>query len=198
MGPVTQEQLDEVQLLPDESRIGHVMYKVCFLFLLGAPSHKIAQSLNEYHQVLGSSSTDLERNHDGNIHSPVLDTRACADKSLQDGQSLTFVKDAYAHKDAWAYNSAPAHRPHSFRDPIPQAASGTSSNEEIKNDPFPSHPLSTPHFVQGSRQVEPRTITQVRSSYTADAGYLQAKKGYAVESYFRDRRFTGAPERSVD
>ncbi len=31
-----------------------------------------------------------------------------------------------------------------------------------------------------------------------EAASIRRKKGYAVESYFRDRRFSGAPEQSID
>ena len=121
--PITKEQLDSVPLLPEEVQIGHVTYKVWFLFLLGAPAHKIAQSFNEYRQVVGSSSRIPAKDHDMNIDSSLLGTRARLDESPQDAQSQTFVKNACAHKNASAYNSAPAHIPHSYRDLIPHAAS---------------------------------------------------------------------------
>ncbi len=40
--------------------------------------------------------------------------------------------------------------------------------------------------------------TQVRNHSASDTACIRSKKGQAVESYFRDRRFTGAPKQSLD
>ena len=37
-----------------------------------------------------------------------------------------------------------------------------------------------------------------RQNTIADSAYIQSKKEYAVETYFRDLKFTGAPEQSLD
>ena len=50
----------------------------------------------------------------------------------------------------------------------------------------------------GNHQDVTGQIQQERSSSSQDRASVQGKKGHALESYFRDMKFTGAPEQSVN
>ena len=84
-------------------------------------------------------------------------------------------------------NAPGAHAPHSAS--AHNSASVRSSAEEFfENAPRQETTMHVPEFRQF---VHPTPSLN-------DARYAQSKKGHIVEYYFRDCRFSGAPEQSVD
>ena len=81
------------------------------------------------------------------------------------------------------------------------------SRTEFGDRPSPSNPQpysqdarARPHPGAYASQGLPFRSPTLRGTTSArfDDGYVHGKKGGTVDSYFKDRRFSGAPEQSVD
>ena len=57
---------------------------------------------------------------------------------------------------------------------------------------------TTVHGAPQNPYESTQNASQYRSRLNQDAWLNQGKKGYAVEAYFRDRKFTGAPDQSIE
>ena len=78
----------------------------------------------------------------------------------------------------------------------------SSGDHLISSRPYPVNQdvrENTQHCARAPENHSYRgSVARAISSSRPEDGYIQSKKGNAVDSYFKDRRFSGAPEQSVD
>ena len=89
---------------------------------------------------------------------------------------------------------------------LPVAGNVIGSHIKVDNGCSQVHRLGTAQAGSHRAQQEAPNHQQdvcnreshLRMPSSHDIAVMQGKKGYAVEAYFRDRKFPGAPEQSVD
>ncbi len=163
--------------------------QVWFLFLLGVSACDISEALRQFRELKSFSPT-------------VLAPQDRLDMPLKTHTMKTPIfrstLGAQTKRSALAPNITQAHSTQ-----VPDEITSSDINESPKNfhsPQFQQHALDhvtrhlndhTPHHTATNSFPPHRMVT------SQDRAYDQGKKGYAFESYFRDRKFNGASQQSI-
>ena len=98
-----------------------------------------------------------------------------------------------AHNRARSLKSAVAHINSIPHGKPSQHMAELLNGEEYSRDPPGGNIYETVRLDQSDRPVDGKRLPQLRANAPVDNGHIQAKKEYAVEAYFRDRRFSLVP-----
>jgi len=190
VNPINEEK---IRLLLDplnEQGTSRLDEQIWFLLFIGAPASDIASNLITFNKMKKDANAlsfqpikqekfkegqEVEQNRNISYVAP-QDVRRKFETPRQFGQNACRLQEV----DSQVESNSPVRYNSTYR---PEMAESIPRYNEPRTSPDNPHRAPLHH---------------VRNEPNPDAAYSQSKKGQAVESYFRDRRFTGAPEQSVD
>ena len=154
-----------------------ILEHIWFLLFIGAQEDQISACLRTHRMNM----TEPQRNRGYTLRNGPTNTRSRqVPRSIinQDVRQIDLNNDAAAQNSSPYYSNDPVYR----RNPIAAA----------NNDGRSTH-------KQGSNHYDiPQRSNCHRHSSSFVQSYDQRKKGCAVETYLRDRKFSGYPEQSID
>ena len=148
---------------------------IWFLLWTGAAATDVSASIKKRRENMVSSSPNIcqTRFDRGEVHQKRTETVQVG----QDARNLKPVFSAAAHNT----NCPPAHSP---LNPINNHTAAISDRRYMHN----GNPI----------QFDIPNNTCQHQNSSSDQVHSQSKKGYVVEAYFRDRKFSGEPEQSIN
>ena len=170
--PISDEYISLVPLLTTDKSNSRIFEQVWFLLFLCAQAQNIPELLNSYREKRTRPT--------GTLYQPSADASPLQYSITKSGQEIRSIGN---DSNALGYNNYNPRNnltppPHPFQDSI-------LPHDMTKTEPKNRH-----------SEIIPRTHDPIKS--TEGSPFDQGKKGHAVESYFRDRKFTGAPDQSID
>lgn len=141
---------------------------------------------------MSDSATNSTTSNLDTLLAPLWSKQTSSPKSTEDARVQGMNQSAYAYNNAMAH---PQPRYHGEDPPYPIEV---SSNEKQQSNKQQNVAKRNHHsLIRGCTANAPK-LPSVRDNSSADLNYVQSKNGHAVESYFRDQRFSGALDESID
>jgi len=163
---------------------------IWFVRIRGAPAHDVRFMLDKYQSERDNAQASLATPR-REIENPIL-----RNTPVPPQEQRTIIQDprsAYIPIE----NSTGTNARLETQPTLNIQASRIQSND-VRVNPNTGYIMSSSgsSFSQGTQSNVP---THLRGSNTSpDPNYIQSKKGHAVESYFRDSKFNGSPEQSIE
>ena len=173
---VKMSQINAVAMHDEDRQDTRIREQVWYLLFIGAPPFEVSELLRRFKVAKPTSSVPSNAS---SVNDPFRHLRPRPEAAqVRQGANvqLPIAGNAIRCPINMDIDCSKVHR------------HGTAQAESL-----PTH-QEIPSHQQDVRNREPHS----RTPSSHDAALMQVKKGYAVESYFRDRKFTGAPEQSVD
>ena len=189
INPIKAEQMSSVVMTDDERGDPRLAEQVWFLLFLRAPPVSISETLTKIRDLRTNISVQsVQSERKGNSHHSNANSFRNV-TSRQDDRKIS--SEQYE-----AAQNVPS-------DPKIPLAPQFSSEHFQNNCLDPNNlehnlRLNENSNLNRNRPPQNSNCHNGRTSPADDASFAQSKKGLAVESYFRNKRFTGAPEQAID
>lgn len=188
--PFNDDQVTEVFISEEEASDTDLYELIWFVRIRGAPAHDVRFMLDKYQSERDNAQASLATPR-REIENPIL-----RNTPVPPQEQRTIIQDprsAYIPIE----NSTGTNARLETQPTLNIQASRIQSND-VRVNPNTGYIMSSSgsSFPQGTQSNVP---THLRGSNTSpDPNYIQSKKGHAVESYFRDSKFNGSPEQSIE
>ena len=187
VNPVKDESKSEVDFLDEEREDPRLAEQVWFLLFLGASPSAVTEMLSQSREFRTLPSSPSANSFGKDNYSQVRPKPSNMYGNLRCPQRELYQPSGSPRTNQNLFPVTPT-KSYGLEQKLPSVNNDGQSNVPNNNR------LSNSNQQQDDRA----TTSQVRTHHSSDFSYVQSKKGRAVESYFRDRKFTGAPEQSIN